>query len=86
MKLDVKVIPNAKQSQIMGWENDRLKIKIAALPIDGKANQELVRFLAKTMKIKKTDVRIVSGENQRWKTIEVPDEIKLKIESLIKKI
>lgn len=74
MKLKLRIIPNAKKSEIVGWLDEQtLKIKIHAPPVEGKANDELVRFLSKSWGIKKSEIRIVSGETGRDKVIEVPD-------------
>lgn len=75
MKLIVKIQPGAKKSEIIGWEGDALKIRIAAQPIDGKANDALVAFLAKTWKLKRSDITILHGTSGRLKYLEVPDSI-----------
>ncbi|MBF0105492.1 MAG: YggU family protein [Deltaproteobacteria bacterium] len=73
MKLTVKITPNSKKSEIMGWEGALLKIKIQAPPLEGKANTELVRFLSKQWGISKSSIHILSGETSRIKTLEIPD-------------
>lgn len=78
MKLKLRIIPNAKKSEIVAWlDAQTLKIKIHAPPVEGKANEELIRFLAKTCGIKKSEIRILSGETGRDKLIEVPDGVDL---------
>jgi uncharacterized protein (TIGR00251 family) len=74
LKLTVKITPNAKKSEIVGFENSILKVKIAAAPVDGKANEALVKFLAKEWKIPKTSIQFLHGESSRTKVIEVPDD------------
>jgi uncharacterized protein (TIGR00251 family) len=49
-----------------------LKIKIAAPPVDGKANLELISFLAKTLKLPKSDIDITNGLTGKKKTIHLP--------------
>lgn len=49
--------------------NNRLKLRLAAPPVDGKANRQLIAFLARQFGIPKSSVRIVSGENSRLKTV-----------------
>lgn len=73
MKLSVKISPNAKRSEIVGLKDGVLKIKIAAPAVDGKANAELVRFLAETLKVPKSRIVILKGETSRNKLVEVPD-------------
>ncbi len=79
MKLTVKIQPGAPKSEITGWEGDALKIRIAAQPIDGKANDALIAFLAKTWKLKRSDIRIVHGTSGRLKYLEVPDSIQAQL-------
>lgn len=76
--ISVKVIPNAKRNEIVGWENEELKIRIKAVPEDGKANEELIRFLAKTLKISKSQIEIVRGHTSRHKQLAIqnpPDNL-----------
>ncbi|MFA6431418.1 MAG: DUF167 family protein [Candidatus Margulisiibacteriota bacterium] len=70
MKLNVKVIPNAKQNKIKE-ENGITKVYLTAPPVDGKANIGLVDFLAAHFKIKKSQIKIVRGEKSRNKTVEI---------------
>jgi uncharacterized protein len=72
MTLRVKVIPRAAKTEIVGTMSDgTLKIKIAAPPEKGKANDELVRFLAEHYKVK--NVEIVSGHSAALKLVRLPD-------------
>ncbi len=68
--LKIKVFPGASQNLIKGETADGwLKIAISAPPEDGKANLELIKFLAKTCKIKKYQIEIISGQMDRHKTV-----------------
>ena len=73
MLLFVSIIPNASRNEIVGWVGEALKIKIAAPPVEGKANKELIHFLAKIFDLRPADLRIVSGETSRKKKIEILD-------------
>jgi uncharacterized protein (TIGR00251 family) len=66
--LDIKVTPGASKNEVLDVREGRLRVKIAAAPEDGKANAELVSFLAKTLGIAKKDVTIIHGEKSRLKT------------------
>lgn len=83
MKLALKVTPGAKKNEILGWEEDYpqvgrvLKVKIAAPPVEGKANKEIVLFLAKALGIPKTTVEVVHGTSGRIKLVEIPDHTDL---------
>ena len=68
----VRVTPRASKNEIVGIEADgTLKIKLTAPPVDGAANKSLVRFLAKQLRLKVSNVRIVSGLKSRDKVVEV---------------
>ena len=67
--LPIKAVPNANRSEIIGWEHDALKIKLQAVPEDGKANKELIRFLSKTLKIAKSGIVLDSGDKSRHKRL-----------------
>jgi len=71
MKLKLHVIPNSSQNQICGWHGDALKIKIAAPPVDGKANKEIVRLLALCFNVSNKDVTILHGDNGKIKLVEI---------------
>lgn len=67
--LKVKVIPNAGKSEIVGLENDELKIRLAAAPEKGEANEELIRIIAKILSIGKSNVEVVKGGKSRHKQL-----------------
>ncbi len=68
----VMAIPNASRTEIIGWHGDALKIKLAAPPVDGKANRELVHYLSKNLDIPKSEIEILSGHMNRRKRIQLP--------------
>lgn len=65
------VQPRAKRTEIVGWHGDAIKIRVAAPPVDGAANAELLRFLAKRLVLPITRVRLASGSTGRRKRVEV---------------
>lgn len=79
MKIALKVTPGARKNEILGWEEDYpqigrvLRVKIAAPPVEGKANKEIVAFMAKTLGIPKSAVELLHGSTGRIKLIQVPD-------------
>ena len=75
--LEVKAIPNARKSEIVGFEADgALKIKLRAVPEDGKANRELIKLLSKQCGISKSCLTILSGETSRHKRLSVEGMVK----------
>jgi uncharacterized protein (TIGR00251 family) len=69
--LDVHVQPRAAKNEIAGIFGDRLKIRITAPPVDGKANRHLIDFLAETFKVAKRDVVLLAGESGRDKRFKI---------------
>jgi len=67
--IPIKVSPKASRNSILGWENGELKIRIAAHPEKGAANDELLAFLSKELKIPKTRIQLLSGSTSRHKRI-----------------
>lgn len=67
--LDIHVQPQASKSKIVGVHDGRLKIAVAAPPVDGKANDEVVRFLAKFLRLAKRNVLIQSGAQSKRKKV-----------------
>lgn len=67
--LFVQIQPQSSKNQIVGPLQDRLKIKIKAPPVDGAANEELIRFLAKLLGLKQNEVEIVHGSSGKQKTL-----------------
>jgi uncharacterized protein (TIGR00251 family) len=67
----VKVIPRARRDEIVGMEGDALKVRLNAPPVQGRANDALVKFLAKKLSISRAQVEIVSGETARRKRVRV---------------
>jgi len=69
--LTLHIQPGAKKTEFAGLHGDALKIRLAAPPVDGKANEALVRFVAETLKLPKSAVTLKSGQTSRRKVIEV---------------
>ena len=69
--IKVRVQPRAPRTEITGEHGGALKLKIAAPPVDGKANEECKRYLAKLLKVSATSVEIISGESSRDKVIRI---------------
>ncbi len=75
--------PNASRSEFAGLHGDALKIRIQAPPVEGKANTELVKFLAKAFGVGKRDIEIISGELNRHKRVRIAAPAKLPDEALV---
>jgi hypothetical protein len=69
--LDICVQPRASRDEIAGPRGDRLKIRLTAPPVDGKANQQLLKFLANLCGVRRSQVSLISGANGRNKRIAI---------------
>ena len=69
--LRLHIQPGAKKTEIAGLHGEALKIRLAAPPVDGKANASLIEFLARQLGVSKSAVELVSGETSRAKRVHV---------------
>jgi hypothetical protein len=69
--LTLHIQPGAKRSECAGLHGDALKVRLAAPPVDGKANEALLRFMAEALGIPKSAVNLKSGQASRRKVLEV---------------
>ena len=71
VRIRLYVQPRASRTEITGTHGDALRIRVAAPPVDGEANQELLRFLAKKLGVPKSSLQLVQGETARTKVVEI---------------
>ena len=69
--IKVRVQPRASRTEVAGEHAGGIKVRVTAPPVDGKANEECRRYLAKLLKVSATSVEIISGESSRDKVIRV---------------
>jgi len=69
--LAIHATPRASKSQVQGLHGDALKVRLQAPPVDGKANEALVEFLAGTLGIAHRQISLVSGQTSRQKRIAI---------------
>jgi len=81
----VRLTPNARRNEITGFIGEVLQVKIAAPPVKGKANEELINYLSKVLGIKKSNIIIVKGQTSRNKVLSIEgisrEDVLLKISS-----
>lgn len=80
-KVTVKVHPRARRTQVTGRLEQAYKLDLAAPPVEGKANEECIRFFAELAGIPRSRVRIVTGLTNRTKVIEIDGVAQVAIES-----
>ncbi len=69
--ITIRVIPRASRSQIAGTRNDALLVRLAAPPVDGAANAELIDVLAASLDLPRRDITVIAGERSRTKRVQV---------------
>jgi uncharacterized protein (TIGR00251 family) len=83
VRLEVLVQPRSSRNQVVGEQNEVLKIKLTAPPVEGEANAALVDFLADYLKLPRKDIKLIKGETSRHKTVEIrgisPEEIMIQL-------
>ena len=84
-RLTVRVHPRAKRTALTGRLGDAWKLALAAPPVDGKANDECVRFFAEFVAVPRSRVRIVIGQTSRTKVVEIEGLTQPELEALLEK-
>ena len=71
LQLTLHVQPGAKTTSCAGIHGDALKVRLAAPPVDGKANQALITWLAKTLSCPQSAIELIRGQTSRRKTLSI---------------
>ncbi len=71
MIIFVEAKPNAKKNQIKVISNNRLKVFVNAPPVDGKANEAIIKYLSEVLNISKSKIKLLKGETNKFKKIEI---------------
>ncbi len=71
MKIEIKVIPNARR-RVFARDGSNITVRLTSQPLEGKANDELIRYLSEILKVRKSAIKIVRGEKDRRKVVEIP--------------
>lgn len=80
--LTLHIQPGAKKTELAGLHGDALKIRLAAPPVDGKANKALLKFIAETLGMAKTAITLKSGHTSRRKVLEIKGADRIAIAAL----
>jgi len=80
------VQPRGARNEIVGLKGDTLKIKLTAPPVEGAANRMCVEFIAKALKVRKSDVAIIRGKGSRTKQVLVRSTTRKKVEFLLESL
>lgn len=79
----IHVVPKSAKNEYVGTQGDAMKLKITAPPVEGQANDACVRFLSELLKVRKSQVTILSGHTSKKKTIAVGGIKKREVEALL---
>jgi uncharacterized protein (TIGR00251 family) len=71
VRLAVQITPNAKKTEVLGVLDDALKVRLQAQPIEGRANEALIKFLAAALSVPRSAVVITHGPTSKRKLVEV---------------
>jgi hypothetical protein len=69
--LELKVIPNAPRNEVAGWLGAALKVKIHAPALEGRANDELLGFLAERLGVPRRSLTLLRGDTSRLKVVRI---------------
>ena len=86
LHITVKAIPGASRTEFAGVKGKQLRVRIAAAPEDGRANAELIAFIAKSISCPKKEVRLLRGTQSRVKTIAVPLAYRVQLEKILAEV
>jgi hypothetical protein len=67
----VRVTPRAGRDEVLGWQDDVLRVRVRAAPIEGRANEALCRLLARQLGVPFSAVEVVGGGSSRTKTLRI---------------
>ena len=70
-RIQVRVQPGASKNEILGFTGDLLRIRLTSPPVDGKANEALIAFLAKVLRVRRNAIEILRGATSREKLIAI---------------
>jgi uncharacterized protein (TIGR00251 family) len=70
-RLRVQAVPRASRSEIAGRHGDAIRIRLSAVPEHGRANQELIRFLAEQVQVPRSKIRLLTGATSRIKVLSI---------------
>jgi uncharacterized protein len=84
VSFSVRVIPRSSKSEIVGEHDGAMKVKLKAPPVDGAANDEMIRLLAKELGVSRSEVEITSGQTSKTKRVRIGNTNTSRIRSILK--
>jgi hypothetical protein len=71
VRINVQVQPRASRTEVVGFHGEAIKVRVAAPPVDGAANEAIIRFFADRLDVGRHQVRVVRGASGRRKVVEI---------------
>lgn len=81
--LNIRLLPRSSRCEVAGIQDENLKIRITAPPVEGRANEECIRFLSDCLGVKRSRISIVAGHKSKNKKIAVSDLTEGEMESFL---
>jgi uncharacterized protein (TIGR00251 family) len=81
--LKIKAFPKSERNAIAGVRNGELVVRVRAPAQKGQANKELVKFLAKSLDVTRSEIEILSGDTSRHKIIRLPESTRKSLEAVL---
>ena len=81
--LEIRVIPRSSRSEIVGLQGGGLKIKLRSAPVEGAANDELIKLLSKEFNISRSDIEIITGQTSKHKRIRITGITSARINAIL---
>ena len=69
VELDISVVPNARRTEVVGLHDEALRLRLHAPPVDGKANEALLRWLGERLALSRSSLELLRGHSARRKTV-----------------
>jgi uncharacterized protein len=84
IRLQVRVIPNARKNAVVAFAGDEVRLRVRARAVDGKANAALIEFLSELTGVPRSGIRIKAGEKARTKLVEIEGGSKEEVQERIR--
>jgi uncharacterized protein (TIGR00251 family) len=81
--LNVRIHPGARKNAITGTHDNALKISLTAAPVDGRANEALIDFLAEALRIPKSRIALLTGQTSRTKTLRITGKSAAEVQAVL---
>ncbi|MBI4228832.1 MAG: YggU family protein [Deltaproteobacteria bacterium] len=71
MTIEVQILPKSVRDEILGFVSGRLRVRVSAPPMEGKANESLIKLISRTIEVPRPNVAIIKGKTSRIKVIKI---------------